>query len=586
MKTQIYLTICLLIILCSCLNNKENTSPQVEQAYSQLWKFKAGEGTDSLWYKVDYNDSDWIEVSSNILLKDQNVKLEDGFGWYRKTIRLNDDMKKAVDEKGAIVLNLGQLAACDEVYFNGKLIGKTGSFPHDYMGYFDHNRYYTVYKQDIITEGENLIAIKFHDGWGVGGFLDSAQLKIVSAETKDKLQLEVNISDSDYIFTEDNNIQISVNIENNNEWDISTQLIVLLTSDAFQATDSVCQDVQLKANTSFDKSFTQDKLSPGFYRYTIQLKQNGEILQEKKINVGYEPEKIESLLDNKDDFKEFWDDNLKQLAKIDPKFRLTLQPEYSKLDYNVYLVEMRSFQNELIRGYYAKPKRAGKHPVIVEYMGYGSKPYPPNQWWDGFAYFILSIRGQGLNEADNHYGKWITYGLDNKNKYYYRGAFLDVIRALDFVSSRPEIDATKIAVRGGSQGGALSFVAAALDRRVKVAAPTIPFLSDYPDYFKIAHWPKSDIDEYMSQHPDEKWNDVYDLLSYFDIKNLAQWIECPIIMGIGVQDEVCPPHINFAAYNQVKSEKKWMAFPQYGHSTGKKYHDASIKFIKEKLNIN
>ena len=56
-------------------------------------------------------------------------------------------------------------------------------------------------------------------------------------------------------------------------------------------------------------------------------------------------------------------------------------------------------------------------------------------------------------------------------------------------------------------------------------------------------------------------------------------------MGIGVQDNVCPPHINFAAYNQVKSEKRWMAFPEFAHSVGKEYNDASKAFIKEKLNV-
>ena len=40
-----------------------------------------------------------------------------------------------------------------------------------------------------------------------------------------------------------------------------------------------------------------------------------------------------------------------------------------------------------------------------------------------------------------------------------------------------------------------------------------------------------------------------------------------------------------AAYNQVKSEKRWMAFPEFAHSVGKEYNDASKAFIKEKLNI-
>lgn len=400
-----------------------------------------------------------------------------------------------------------------------------------------------------------------------------------------EITLGVSVNDSDYIFMSPKPISINVNIANQNDREVDGKLIVLLTTDDYQPISADSMAVTMESKDSFSQSFKLENPTPGFYRYTVRFESDSETVLEKKFNVGYEPEKINSPIDAKADFKAFWDNSLKELVKVDPEYSMKLVPEYSELDYNVYLVEMKSFGNELIRGYYAQPKGEGKFPVIVEYMGYGSSPYIPNRSWDGFARFVLSIRGQALNKPGNRFGTWITYGLNKKEDYYYRGAFMDVIRALDFVCSRPEIDCEKIAVGGGSQGGALSFVAAALDKRVKAAAPYIPFLSDYRDYFKITHWPKSDFDNYMKANPEANWNNIYDLLTYFDIKNLAQWIECPLIMGIGVQDDVCPPHINFAAYNQVQSEKQWMAFPDFGHDVGKEYHDAAYKFIKEKLNV-
>ncbi len=584
--TNYFLLIITAGLILSCKTKiAEDTSPQIIESYSDTWRFHAGEGTDSAWFDTKFDDKNWQEVTSQKLLKDQNISLDNGFGWYRKTIQLSDSLQEGIKNKGGLVLHLGRLAACDEVYFNGQLVGKTGEFPQNYMGYFDNERNYLITSDKVNYGGDNLIAIKFHDGWNVGGFLEGAKLSVSTAETNDKILLDVAVADSDYIFLGENPIQITTNIENKNNWDIDGKIIVTLTTDDYQPVKSDSLNISIEGLKTYSKSFELANPQPGFYRYTVQLKRNNEIVTEKKFNVGYEPEKIQSPIDAKVDFKEFWDNNLKELAKVAPNYKLTLKPEYSQHGYDMYLVEMYSFGNELIRGYYAKPQKEGKHPVIVEYMGYGSSPYPANQWWDGFAYFVLSVRGQALNQPTNRFGKWITYGLDNKDDYYYRGAFMDVVRALDFVSSRPEIDSDKIAVRGGSQGGALSFVAASLDKRVKVAAPNIPFLSDYPDYFKIAPWPKSDFDEYMKDHPEAKWEDVYNLLSYFDIKNLAQWIECPLIMGIGVQDNVCPPHINFAAYNQVKSKKRWMAFPHHAHSVGKEYNDAAMAFIKETLNF-
>ena len=584
--TNYFLLIVTAGLILSCKTKiAEDTSPQIIESYSDTWRFHAGEGTDSAWLDTKFDDKNWQEVTSQKLLKDQDISLDNGFGWYRKTIQLSDSLQEGIKNKGGLVLHLGRLAACDEVYFNGQLVGKTGEFPQNYMGYFDNERNYLITSDKVNYGGDNLIAIKFHDGWNVGGFLEGAKLSVSTAETNDKILLDVAVADSDYIFLGENPIQITAKIENKNNWDIDGKIIVTLTTDDYQPVKSDSLNISIEGLKTYSKSFELANPQPGFYRYTVQLKRNNEIVTEKKFNVGYEPEKIQSPIDAKADFKEFWDNNLKELAKVAPNYKLTLKPEYSQHGYDMYLVEMYSFGNELIRGYYAKPQKEGKHPVIVEYMGYGSSPYPANQWWDGFAYFVLSVRGQALNQPTNRFGKWITYGLDNKDDYYYRGAFMDVVRALDFVSSRPEIDSDKIAVRGGSQGGALSFVAASLDKRVKVAAPNIPFLSDYPDYFKIAPWPKSDFDEYMKAHPEAKWEDVYNLLSYFDIKNLAQWIECPLIMGIGVQDNVCPPHINFAAYNQVKSKKRWMAFPHHAHSVGKEYNDAAMAFIKETLNF-
>jgi cephalosporin-C deacetylase-like acetyl esterase len=591
---NIWITGLLLVgLFFSCKHQpKENRDAPISETYSDNWKFHAG-GADSVWMMPGYSDSFWQIVTSSKLLKDQNSQTENGFGWYRKTIRLCDKLQEAIQHKGGIVLHLGRLAATDEVYFNGRLVGKTGDFPPDYKGYNDKKRNYFVPKDCINPTDDNLIAIKFHDGWSAGGFLGNLPLIITTAETNDKLTLTVEVADPDYIFLPPDSINITINLENKNDWAVEGDLSVTLTTDDRRLINLYSTQVKIEGKSTCSDALTELNHAftpvPGFYRYKVLFSRNSQVACEKQFNIGYDPENIQSPMDAKADFQTFWENNLKELANVNPEYTLTLQPEYSQLDYNVYLVEMFSFGNELIRGYYAQPKQEGKYPVIVEYMGYGSSPYPPNQHWDGFAYFVLSIRGQALNQPENRFGKWITYGLDDKDHYYYRGAFLDVVRALDFVCSRPEIDAEKIAVRGGSQGGALSFVAASLDKRVKVAAPNIPFLSDYRDYFRIAPWPKSDFDEYMSQfYPDGhaiRWSRLYDLLTYFDIKNLAQWIECPVIMGFGVQDNVCPPHINFAAYNQIRSEKCWIAGPDFAHSTGKEYYDRSMQFIKEKLNV-
>ncbi|HOY52778.1 MAG TPA: acetylxylan esterase, partial [Prolixibacteraceae bacterium] len=90
---------------------------------------------------------------------------------------------------------------------------------------------------------------------------------------------------------------------------------------------------------------------------------------------------------------------------------------------------------------------------------------------------------------------------------------------------------------------------------------------------------------YLKDHPDKTWEEIYPLLSFFDVKNLAHMIQCPILMAVGLQDDVCPPHTNFAAYNQVTSEKKFYVFPDQGHSVPRQWNDLRMAFFREKLGL-
>jgi len=72
---------------------------------------------------------------------------------------------------------------------------------------------------------------------------------------------------------------------------------------------------------------------------------------------------------------------------------------------------------------------------------------------------------------------------------------MDCIRAVDFLTSRPEIDKSRIGVEGGSQGGGLSSAAAALDQRITFCAPDIPWLGDWVGYLAAAEWPNDHYSE-------------------------------------------------------------------------------------------
>jgi cephalosporin-C deacetylase-like acetyl esterase len=163
---------------------------------------------------------------------------------------------------------------------------------------------------------------------------------------------------------------------------------------------------------------------------------------------------------------------------------------------------------------------------------------------------------------------------------------MDCIRAVDFLFEQEEVDKKRVAVEGGSQGGALSFATAALDNeRIMACAPDVPFLSDFKDYFAIAPWPGGEAFKYLKDHPDFSEAEMYETLSYIDIKNLAQDIKAPVFMGFGMRDMVCPPHINFAAYNEVRSPKSYVAYPNAGHGLPGEHYTAKMQWLKKHFGL-
>ena len=329
-------------------------------------------------------------------------------------------------------------------------------------------------------------------------------------------------------------------------------------------------------------------IKPGFYKVNVKL-ESGLFSKQIAFNFGFEPEKIVVKPDRQPDFDSYWAKARAELRQVDPRYKLIKNDTFSTPAKDVYLVEMHSFGNAVIRGWYSVPKAPGKHPAILQVPGYSSTIIPSYvNYGDDIIGFGLNIRGHGNSCDDVHPGfpGYLLYHLDNSEDYIYLGAYMDCVRAIDFLFSRPEVDTTRVVVEGGSQGGALTFATAALNNsRIKLCVPQVPFLSDFPHYFKVASWPANEFVNYVEVEKKQTWEEVFKTLSYIDIKNLAPWIKAPMLMAAGLCDDVCPPVINFAAYNNVPGEKSYVVYPLSGHGLPSDFYILKMKWIREKLGL-
>jgi cephalosporin-C deacetylase-like acetyl esterase len=322
---------------------------------------------------------------------------------------------------------------------------------------------------------------------------------------------------------------------------------------------------------------------PGFYKGTLICTwEGGKVSQ--TVQVGYSPEKLLPPLTKEPDFEKFWKESLAGLKKADPQYQLIHQPKLSQSELNVYEVRMRSYGNIRVRGWYEVPKSKGPHPVILRVPGYGGNMKPIARFNDMIV-FSFNPRGHGNSQEDikgqpSNY--WIR-GLENKVGYYYQGAYLDCVRAVDFLCSRKEVDPKRIAVKGGSQGGGLSLSTAALDSRISLCAPHIPFLTNWDLYFKTSHWPE--MDEWIEEKDSRTWQSTLKTLSYFDTMNMAPRIECPVFMGVGLQDAICPPVTNFAVYNRLKGKREYRVYPYAKHNVDKAFHLLVFNWMRKKFEL-
>jgi cephalosporin-C deacetylase len=575
MKT---LYLLLVIGLISIVSNAQSLLPE-------LWKIKAGD--DIAWAAKNFDDSNWSTIKPGVGWENAALPGYDGYAWYRITFTPASSIKADIEKYGGLVLYLGTIDDMDETFLNGKSIGITGTFPPDYSTAWNTPRRYVITPDMILWDQPNVIAVRVYDAGGGGGIYGEP-VQLSPKDIQDKLVIEPVFDRTDQIVLKSAESMFKVNIQNNLDDAVTGDLMLSITSDFGKQVFKTSYPVSLKKGKKEDIKVNAGGIEPGFYKVTTLLKV-GNFDKKTTFSFGYKPEEIISPTDKQPDFDAFWERTKQELAQVDPQFKMIRKDSLCTERREVYLIEMQSLGNVLIRGWYSVPAKPGKYPAIIQVPGYSGNEQPAFvDYGDDIIGFGLNIRGHG-NSRDNvnpGFPGYFVHNIMDKENYIYRGAYMDCVRAVEFLFSRPEVDTTRVAVEGGSQGGALTFATAALNNtRIVACSPLVPFLSDFRDYFTIAVWPASDFNQYVSSSSIVDAESCYKTLSYVDIKNLAGMIRCPMFMAVGLLDDVCPPHTNFAAYNQVKSRKKYIVLPESGHGLPASFDEVKMKWLRTQLGL-
>lgn len=294
------------------------------------------------------------------------------------------------------------------------------------------------------------------------------------------------------------------------------------------------------------------------------------------------------------DFDAYWGRALEEMKAVDPQVELVpaaFQVPHAEC-FDLYFTGVKGAR---IHAKYVRPKNIPQpHPALLHFHGYSGQS---GDWADklgyaalGFSFFSLDVRGQGGSSEDvggvkgNTLQGHIIRGLDGEpDDLLFRHIFLDTAQLAGIAMGMPEVDPERVGATGWSQGGALTIACAALEPRIKRAAPVYPFLSDYQRVWEMdqAKDAYEELRGYFRRFDPrhQRQEEIFTRLGYIDIQHLASRITAEVLLGVGLMDSICPPSTQFAAYNKIASPKSVEIYPDYGHEGLPGLHDDIVQFM-------
>lgn len=139
-----------------------------------------GVGVQENWHRPEFKPENWRSIRPGLRWEAQGITMPnpkqksampmpyDGDGWYRITLKIPDSYR-AKDLR----LTMTRVDDTDQVWFNGALLGETGT---DTPNYWEAKRSYRIPSELIHYGANNLIAVRVGDLGGEGGIIGEAKV--------------------------------------------------------------------------------------------------------------------------------------------------------------------------------------------------------------------------------------------------------------------------------------------------------------------------------------------------------------------------------------------------------------------------
>ncbi len=345
------------------------------------------------------------------------------------------------------------------------------------------------------------------------------------------------------------------------------------------------QPAQTVALTNSKGTLSVRLMKPGFTLLRVTAR---ETPASAMASAACDPLEIKPSLPVPDDFDAFWSAQKAALARVPLKFTLTPVQTTAK---NVDAFDARiDCLGAPVSGYFGRIKNAKPKslPAILFVHGAGvsGSSLGSTSWAEREGGMLaMDINAHGLpNGKPAEFYKSLSEGAlkdyryvgrSDREKNYFKGMFLRLVRAIDFLTAQPEWDGKTVIVYGSSQGGFQAFAAAGLDERVSFICAGVPAGCDHSGISvnRINGWPK------LVSITGGKANEAeLQTARYFDNVNFARRCHAKgAAVTVGFIDTTCPPTSVYAAYNALGVQKTIHFDVLAGHTNT----PAASKFMQE-----
>jgi cephalosporin-C deacetylase len=278
------------------------------------------------------------------------------------------------------------------------------------------------------------------------------------------------------------------------------------------------------------------------------------------------------------DFDEFWSETIRDARSTGAA--VTRHPvDTGLVGVEVFDLSFPGFGGHPVRAWLRLPRTRDRPlAAVVHFTGYGAGRGAPIDdllfATAGYAHLVMDTRGQGDGGTeDPGFGPlapsgFLTRGITDPHSYYYRRVFTDAVRAVDAVRGLAEVDETRVAVVGNSQGAGIAVAAGVLAGGIRAVLAQAPFLSDLPGAIVgTDRYPYREIADLLSRARDLE-PVARRTLAYFDTVNLATRATAPAWFSAGLMDDITPPSTVFAVHNAWSAERHIVTWPFNGHDAG------------------